>query len=650
MKKLILFPEPYPDEDIRSIFYRYHIRTSNSRFDESIFDLFMKKSMKNPMFPTRLDIFFRKLQFRDDEFNVECLLLNHTWYGLLRIFLNKEEHQAFIEASNYGSENPFGILSKFKHLFSKKLQYCPVCIEEDIKHYGEVYVHREHQFQFLNFCPTHFVKLIEKCGTCNELLCNRHGEELLRNLFCRNGHYLADKVEKVNLDNPIIQLKFDLFKIICSLSDMNDKVSYDLIRQKVLMMFWKKDFIHYKGIINFEGFLTSLIECYSKEALEAINLPYSYISHRSFLHRIFRESLKTNLLFYCLLIHFFFRSTVEMLNTNEPIANPIPFGHGPWKCRNKICECYNRNVINVCKKQLKNSNGVYVTGEFTCPFCGYIYCQRWHPKKKMKDKVMIKSMGHLWINKVLELYVEGFSTKKISEKLNSSEFAVRNNLLRIIGNAKKLNHDYEKNKVKECIQTYLETAAVTEDNSIKKTFDYKERILETISELQLNTRMEIINTLPKEYYWLKLYDVDWLEANIPPPIEGAKKAIDLSNFDKELSYKIKIVANELYNSYPYQIKKNTILQKLSKTERSRLSHQELSVRLPISMNVLEKKIEDINDYLIRALPRCIQVLNKKGHRTVSMDTLSSYYSNYKKCNIETTKRIEFHLKNNTLND
>ena len=48
---LPFFPAPYPDEDFRSIVYRYHIRSKNVNLMNTKQELFNIKSLKNNHFP-----------------------------------------------------------------------------------------------------------------------------------------------------------------------------------------------------------------------------------------------------------------------------------------------------------------------------------------------------------------------------------------------------------------------------------------------------------------------------------------------------------------------------------------------------------------------------------------------------------------------
>ncbi|WP_066415251.1 TnsD family Tn7-like transposition protein [Sutcliffiella cohnii] len=645
MTKLLMFPEPYPDEDFRSIIYRYHIRTSNNRILESNIDLFGKNSEKNLMFPTRLDLLMERLPI-GNTLNSNGIIFDHTWYGFIKCFIQNKKYLTLIEVMKNGTENHFWINKyTFKRLFSTTIKYCPKCIKEDIELHGECYVHRDHQLEFLDFCPKHFSKLFDRCNECNLVLCKQYASELVREPFCQRGHYLCKKIQKVDKRNPTYKIKFELFKLICSLRDTRENLNSQNIYLKIMMALWKKGFIHYKGKVLKQELIKSMIENYSIEVLEALNLPYSYITNKSFYARILSEDFDGDLLFYCLLILYLFKTPKNLIEYNEPIANLVPFGNGPWKCPNSICKYYKKNVIAKCKRIPKISGGLcIITTEFTCPYCSYTYVHRWHSKnkKEIDKKPMIKSMGNLWINKVIELYLQGYSCYKISKILNSSETAVRNNLNKIVGKSTRLNKNTEEEAVREILQGYRETA-FSGDKIVEKRQEYRQNLIDIIERENPKTRMEIINLSPKEYRWLKLYDVEWIESNIPSPIKPGRSKQEITHsFDKKLSQKIIEVSEKLYLTHSCQIKKCTILNKLNSLERSRISS--MPDRLPLSITVLNNSIESSKDFLIRRLPRVIEKMKNRGYRNITIKGIQSEVKAYRTCDPDTKLKLENLLK------
>ncbi len=628
MMKLLYFPDPYPDEDFRSIIYRYHIRTANKRFSKSNIELFRKKSYKNPMFPTCLSTLIKNLPL-GHSYNIKSFIFDNTWYGLIKAFSKKEDDEKFMAVFRDGSDNHFWLTKKFSSLFSTTIKYCPNCMIEDIQSYGEMYVHRDHQLNFLDFCPKHFVQLIDRCGHCNDLLCKEYAEDLLRVPYCKHGHYLLNKIHKLDLEDPIIKIKLDLYRILISIRDNNYLLSPQKIHHKLLMMLWKKGFIHYRGKVLNQRLINSIVSDYPKKLFDEINLPHSYIKNKYFVNNFIRNSdFQVDIVFYCLLILYLYKTIDNLIEFDEPLANPIPFGNGPWKCLNKICENNNKSTIFKCKRVLKSSGGMCITGEFSCPSCGYIYVKRWHPNKNIKEKPMVKTMGNIWYEKLFELYSKGYSAYSISKILQSSEFAVRSNLEKIIGTSKKLEDESKKDSFNELLQSFQQVAG-TQESIMERTKKYRLIILNKVLNENPESRTDIYNELTKEYNWLKIHDKEWLESVIPEPIIQGVKKRNFSQMDKELANKIENIANELYATNRCQIKKETILKHLNSTEVSRI--KSIPNELPLSISTLNSSIESLNNHFIRRLPFVIEELKSKGLRNITFNAIVSHAPIFKKC-------------------
>jgi predicted RNA-binding Zn-ribbon protein involved in translation (DUF1610 family) len=638
MRSLIYFPEPYPDEDFRSLVYRYHIRSSNGTLAETNMDLFEKKSGKYTLFPTKLVTLIEKLP-PSHSYSLDYFILNHTWIGLILAFLKDDKKKCLIEVIKYGTENSFYIYSHVpSNFFSKMIRYCPLCLKEDAEVYGEFYFHRKHQINFMDFCHKHFIRLIDECSSCHANLTSIIYNGLQSAPSCKNGHDLTKINKKVFIGNQG-QLKIEVFNLICLFNENTEMFSSEKISHKILMGLWQKNYIHYKGRILKNELVSSLISEYGNELLQAITLNPDKISHRSFIARILDKELNQHIIFYCLLIIYLFHSYEEFIGFEINIANPIPFGQGPWKCFNKICDRYNKKVISNNKRLPKVSGGSVISAEFSCPFCGQVYVKRWHPNKEKKEKVMIKTMGEKWLNQVLHLYLNGNSANLIAKKLECSEFGVRNNLNRIVGNSKILT-DKNREAVKQIINGYWETAG-TNEIDIKKE-GLRNIIINILNREKCINRTDLYKKEPYVYQWLKMNDKDWLESSLPPNKNNKKKCEDFKSFDEQLTIKIQKVIQELYNTYPHQIKKTTILMRLSKIERNRLN--QMSERLPLSAVTLIKNIETLNKYLTRRLPTVVAGLLKCGYKNITLESIKSNSKIYRKCDPETEIIIKASLK------
>lgn len=633
MNRLLFFPEPYPDEDFRSLIYRYHLKSSNHHLMETNKELFGKKSRKISLFPTKMEALFERMPY-GNSYNLNELIFNHTHSGLILAFMRTEKRKEFLNIIKKGTQNPLWVNNNFaSDLFSKTIEYCPLCMKEDYEKFGECYIHRNHQLQFMNFCPIHYVRLIDHCPSCDS---NLNSRGLTSHPFCGNNHDLRTEHGKKIEKDKETKLKVDLFTLICQIKENYNHVDSKVIYHKILMGLWEKKNIHYKGRILKKELISKLISFYGVDTLNSI-MNIDSISHKSFLDRILVKDLNQHILFYTLLIHYLFNSFERFLSAEIEIANHIPFGNGPWKCVNKICDGYNQKIISRVKRSAKVSGGMVISGEFLCPLCGQIYLKRWNGREFGSGKVMIKTMGQKWIDKVLDLYLIGYSANQIAIELKCSEFAVRNNLDKIIGFSRIIKRN-EKEVVSQIISTQLEIASAT-DLEVKKE-SYRSHILDIIEKDGTLTRTDIYRKAVYKYQWLKMNDGEWLEVILPTKVRMEKQRLDFKFFDKELAKKIKVVSNELIRKgYHCQIKKNTILKRLTSVERTRLNSKN-SVRLPLSSLALRESIEPLNCYLIRRLPILIERLLRKGLKKISLNTLRNHSAIYGKCDPETEAIIK----------
>ncbi|RDI37525.1 TnsD family Tn7-like transposition protein [Falsibacillus pallidus] len=642
MNTLTYFPEPYPDEDFRSLVYRYHIRTPNNSLADSIYELFEKKTKKLPLFPNKLKTLLSKLP--DNKMgNLEKLISDTTWIRLIQIFMSKDQRIEFTNFIMNGSENPFQAYSKVPgDFFAESVRYCPFCLKDDYEGYGECYVHKKHQIKFMDFCHKHFSKLIDKCPNCDEKLTAEYPSKLLRVPFCKNGHDLTKKLPK-DMTPKETEFKYTLFNLLCQMSDNWKTIDRDFMKLKILMVLWKENYIHYKGRVLKKELVDSLLANYDSSLLKEVSIDVRHISHNSFISRILVHKYNKNILFYLLLIHDLFNTYEKFISFEFPIANLIPFGEGPWECINKNCDEYTKKVICKNKRLPKISGGSVITAEFSCPYCGYIYVKRWNVNNGLNEKPMIKTLGHKMIKQILEKYLEGKSALQISTEVNCSEFGVRQNLNRIIGSSNVLKKE-DRESVRQIIAAYLETS-VSDEFQIKKE-KYRLNILEYIKDNKNVSRVEIYKENQESYGWLKRYDKEWLETILPQPLSLKRPSKDLTTYDYALSIKINKISKKLYNEYPYQIKKHTILKKLSSTERSRVSKNQL----PLSESTLESQIEPLQNYLIRRLPMAIKNLYKANYKNITLESIKKFNKLYRFCDLETEQTIKTILNNRSFTE
>lgn len=150
------FPYFYPDELVYSLLARYYERSGYIRYIFAAEDLFQSKTV-------RPDIEFvnqytpAALQMITKEIPIEQVIEKHTMFPYYGRFLPKERRNKAFKALVQTQGNYHNLLPmpKRKNGTDRFLRYCPLCIENDRKQYGETYWHRLHQLQGIKICSIH---------------------------------------------------------------------------------------------------------------------------------------------------------------------------------------------------------------------------------------------------------------------------------------------------------------------------------------------------------------------------------------------------------------------------------------------------------------------------------------------------------------
>ncbi len=164
----IFFPDPYPDELLYSIIARYHKRSGNILFSNTILELFGNLDVQI-MFdvPNYINILAERLQMVIG-LTAKELILNNTLFPYYTAFLPEYEVQTVYEAMKGNEKYDVGVLGEIRPKYYlidsfKCLKYCTLCNNESLMKFGEYYWHRIHNVPCAFICPFH--KTFLKCST-----------------------------------------------------------------------------------------------------------------------------------------------------------------------------------------------------------------------------------------------------------------------------------------------------------------------------------------------------------------------------------------------------------------------------------------------------------------------------------------------------
>ncbi|MEK3985087.1 TnsD family Tn7-like transposition protein [Paenibacillus sp. FSL K6-3166] len=565
MIQLLTFPEPLPDEDFRSLIYRYHLRSGNSEIMQSKHDLFGVRSYKHTFFPKNLQVLLDRLP-EGHPFSLEQILNDYTWYGLYRAFFTVERHKIMLKAimaSSPDQRNSKGQPANTANsIISSEMKYCPLCIFNDYEQYGEIYLHRQHQISFLKFCPYHNVQLIAKCRECDVLYGSNETGQLLRQPYCKNGH--AFPAEHIDINQAKYQLQIELMEELLYV-----RYHYkDLTALKIQIKLYQHLF--QQGYITISGtFLKKkLFEDYKNwhtipynDIFDVNNLSSLYFQN-SFLKP---ECMPQFINFYLLLAKFLNSSLREILLSKKPYATSIPLGHGPWTCLNPECNNKGQPIIRTCTRKTNDRTGLFLI-RYNCQGCGY------------------------------ESLIQGF-VPELETLLTSHEYVSKGSLM----------HN-------EATLAYKQIAVGVDITALKNK--KRAEMTELLNNHLFQNRKDIIKKADYLYFWLIKNDKEWLEERIPPKIPRDMVKLDFKDIDKQLQLKIRNGVSRLDLEYKRPIKTLTILNLLEPSDANRFRHYH--ERLPLSKMEINKYVESSKDFLIRSIPRNYAKLVKLGYVSMTV--------------------------------
>ncbi|NOJ73555.1 TniQ family protein, partial [Paenibacillus alvei] len=274
MSLISYFPSPLPNEDFRSILYRYHIVTFNNNISKTNRELFEAGSEFFTVFPRAMNKLLNKFPL-SSKYDMQTLINQNTLLPIFLPFIAHDHRENILnEVANGGgqSESRVGRLvgNKYVRCISNMIKYCPLCMKEDDESFGCSYIHREHQFSFIYTCNKHKAKLISHCMECGIEL-----EYSPLHSKCKNGHWICSNYSGVSILEDLLEseLQHDLEYIIKNSEKLNDA----LIKQRFLEYLAVKGYAT-KKFIKCQELSKDLIHYYSEKTIVKMGLNIDYMT------------------------------------------------------------------------------------------------------------------------------------------------------------------------------------------------------------------------------------------------------------------------------------------------------------------------------------------------------------------------------------
>lgn len=158
MSSLTCFPTPLPEESLYSIFCRYHVRSCNAQDSTTISPLFDGcRSMQTSILSPRALKHARDWIDKTPGFNRTSLMLDHTAYPFYRTFISNPNPRF----TSYSADRFFLSLYLNCSTESKRIRYCPKCVQAQWEAFGTAYWQILPQSNGYEICPVHLEPIRE---------------------------------------------------------------------------------------------------------------------------------------------------------------------------------------------------------------------------------------------------------------------------------------------------------------------------------------------------------------------------------------------------------------------------------------------------------------------------------------------------------
>ncbi|MEH1798458.1 MAG: TnsD family Tn7-like transposition protein [Nostoc sp.] len=362
------FPDPYPDELFYSVCARYSERMSYKHKKYLYQELFGKSCYSISSFvylylATRLNYLITSLP-PGNHYTANKLIDEHTLFPFYSAFFSPYLINIVRDTMKQNSPKiPLKSLNIYTR-YNKYLRFCPQCILEDKKQFGECYWHRVHQAPGVEICLMHSI-ILQKIEV---------GEYSTKTEFI-----VAKKTINIQVNNHL-ELSNNNFKhflrlaynIDCILKHPNAIFFGDSIRRVYIKLLYKK-----YGRLDFKdkSFLNKVLNdfrnYYSTPFLQMFRSDFAKSSN--WLIDIFFLDGKINNPLRQLLLIIFLESTVE--DFFKISLEYKPFGTDYCPCINRGSKYLQQILIKDKYQYADYSNNTKKVTEFRC-ICGCISSER----------------------------------------------------------------------------------------------------------------------------------------------------------------------------------------------------------------------------------------------------------------------------------
>ncbi len=505
----------------------------------------------------------------------------------------------------------------------KYLRYCPSCVLEDRRLFGECYWHRIHQIFGVEVCEEH--SLFLQNSTVN--IRSQASRELIT-----AEKAVTTAMAAVGLDNESADhfALLNIAKDVRWLLDQNNlNTGFGALRACYHNILSGKDFAR-RTRIFLNNLSESFFNHYSSDLLDLLQCNQDELNASNWLFSLL-NSLNYNKAVYplrhLLLIQFlghsaksFFELTLKK-KLISPLTQENPFGSGPWPCLNPASDHFQELRISKCSIIYKGKQSI-PNGTFSCS-CGFVYFRRRVDRSTngLFSNPWVSRFGHVWEEALRNLWSEAsLSCGEIAKRLGVSNGTVKYQAACLGLTFPRVGPNGTITDIDPILQEHLKKRY--EDKSKKKSV-YRDSWLIILKENPTANRSSLERKFGRIFSWLKKNDKEWLQNNLPYPVRKKPtpvRVVDWTERDIRLSQEIKNIALLLSSAAgrPVRITKAAIQKRLETPIQLRKKYL---INLPLTVAAFAEVTESFTDFAIRRInwaANCLREDQTSPTRTVLM--------------------------------
>ena len=607
------FPDPYPDELLYSVCVRYCDRMQYRGTRCGLEDFF-GKTMTHLEWdtPSHLGELVRRLPV-GHLYSVQRLIQEHTVLPFYRAFMPSQRVERLLgemEGRGGGLTFPRAGLGKMWGHESRRLRYCPQCVRDDVRVFGEPYWHRLHQLPGVEVCVTHRV-FLDKSEVSKDDRSIRDRIISARKGICLDSSRTCDPA--IPAHHHFLRVAEDARWIMAQPEYLAEPM---LILNRYRMLLAARQLATYTGSkIRHRQIVEGFRLFYPQEFLHIVGCELIIRQRHSWISSLLQPQAATvgmvrQPIQHLLLIQFLGHTAESFFQV--PL-NRRPFGDGPWPCLNPISLHYRQSVVQACSVVYTRSNDGRPRGTFACQ-CGFTYV-RLGPDRTPENRFRwswIEARGTQWDDHLRKLWMDRSQTYVgMSRKLGAGQRTLYKEVRRLGLPPSRRRLQSELAEVvapKPRLARRSWASTLTDRTAYSKL--RRERPAVSAGDLR-----RLASALCQRLY---VHDREWVEQNAPPTRSKGRygprpeSEIQRSLLDRRMSEQIEEAVRELKmkSGRPVQITCTQIRQEL-RWRPAQLTRSKLA-RFPLVRRALTRCIETWEKCAIRRVTWAAKALYEEG--------------------------------------